>query len=89
MQGLLTAYGVALGEALRTLVGIHDPHRIVLGGPHWDTLAPHVLPAVEQSVRRDAPPEQLRLESSWLGGDVGALGAAALFLQSELSPATR
>ena len=89
MQGLLTAYGVALGEALRTLVGIHDPHRIVLGGPHWDTLAPHVLPAVEQSVRRDAPPEQLRLESSRLGGDVGALGAAALFLQSELSPATR
>jgi predicted NBD/HSP70 family sugar kinase len=89
MQGLFTAYGTALGEALRTLVGIHDPHRIVLGGPHWDTLAPLVLPAIEQSVRRDAPPEQLRLESSRLGGDVGALGAAALFLQSELSPAAR
>jgi predicted NBD/HSP70 family sugar kinase len=89
LQGLLDSYAEALGEALRTLVGIHDPHRIVLGGPHWDTLAPQVMPVIERRLRRDAPSERVRLESSRLGDDVGALGAAALFLQSELSPAGR
>ncbi|WP_434176651.1 ROK family transcriptional regulator [Brachybacterium conglomeratum] len=86
---LLEGYGAALGEALRSLVGIHDPHRVVLGGPHWDVLAPHVLGAIEERVRRDAPPEQVVIESSRLGDGVGALGAAALFLQRELSPAVR
>jgi len=86
---LLEAYGAALGEALRTLVGIHDPHRVVLGGPHWDLLASHVLPTIEERVRRDASPEQVGIESSRLGSEVGALGAAALFLQRELSPAAR
>lgn len=86
---LLEGYGTALGEALRSLVGIHDPHRVVLGGPHWDVLAPHVLARIEERVRRDAPPEQVEIESSQLGDGVGALGAAALFLQRELSPAVR
>lgn len=86
---LLEGYGTALGEALRSLVGIHDPHRVVLGGPHWDVLAPHVLARIEERVRRDAPPEQVAIESSQLGDGVGALGAAALFLQRELSPAVR
>ncbi len=86
---LLEGYGAALGEALRSLVGIHDPHRVVLGGPHWDVLAPHVLARIEERVRRDAPPEQVAIESSQLGDGVGALGAAALFLQRELSPAVR
>ena len=89
LQGLLDSYGAALAEALRTLVGVHDPHRIVLGGPHWDALAPHVMPVIERRLRRDAPSERVVLESSRLGDDVGALGAAALFLQSELSPAGR
>ena len=84
MQGLLT-YGVALGEALRTWSA-----SMTRTGSCWAGRTGHArtpcAPAVEQSVRRDAPPEQLRLESSRLGGDVGALGAAALFLQSELSP---
>jgi predicted NBD/HSP70 family sugar kinase len=86
---LFDAYGAALGEALRTLIGVHDPHRVVLGGPSWDALAPFVLPTVEERVRRDASPKQVRIESSRLGDDVGALGAAALFLQHELSPASR
>ena len=61
----------------------------MLGGPHWDALAPHVMPVIERRLRRDAPSERVVLESSRLGDDVGALGAAALFLQSELSPAGR
>ena len=86
---LLEGYGTALGEALRSLVGIHDPHRVVLGGPHWDVLALHVLPTIEERRRWDAPPGLVAIESSQLGNGVGALGAAALFLQRELSPAVR
>lgn len=52
-------------------------------------LAPHVLARIEEQVRRDAPAEQVAIESSQLGDGVGALGAAALFLQRELSPAVR
>lgn len=61
----------------------------MLEAPHWDVLAPHVLARIEERVRRDAPAEQVAIESSQLGDGVGALGAAALFLQRELSPAVR
>ena len=60
----------------------------MLEGPHWDVLALHVLPTIEERRRWDAPPGLVAIESSQLGG-VGALGAAALFLQRELSPAVR
>ena len=36
---LLDGFGTALGE-LRTLIGVHDPHRVVIGGPSWFSLAP-------------------------------------------------
>ncbi len=88
-RALTLAYGAALGEALRTLIGVHDPHRVVLGGPYWTALAPQVMPVIEARVRRDAPPERVQLMSSTLGDEVAALGAATLFLQRELSPAAR
>ncbi|MGP9537335.1 ROK family protein [Brachybacterium sp. AOP43-C2-M15] len=86
---LIEGYGIALGEALRTLIGVHDPHRLVLGGPHWRALAPFALPRIEERVRRDAPSHRVRIDSSHLGDGVAALGAATLFLQRELSPASR
>lgn len=88
-RALTLAYGAALGEALRTLIGVHDPHRVVLGGPYWNALSPQVMPVIEARVRRDAPPERVQLMSSRLGDEVAALGAATLFLQRELSPVTR
>lgn len=87
---LLHEYAAALGEALRTLIDVHDPHRLVLGGPYWDTLSPVVLAEVEQrALFTLASPRTTRIVSSTLGDGVGALGAAALFLQRELSPAAR
>ena len=85
---LLDGFGTALGEALRTLIGVHDPHRVVIGGPSWPSLAPLALPLVEQRALRSSP-HAVTIESSLIGDGVGALGAAALFLQRELSPTGR
>lgn len=88
-SALLGGFGSALGEALRTLIGIHDPHRLVLGGPYWGALAPLALPVIEARVRRDVAESRVRIDSSRLGEEVAALGAATLFLQRELSPSSR
>ena len=85
---LLDGFGTALGEALRTLIGVHDPHRVVIGGPSWPSLAPLALPLAEQRALRSSP-HAVTIESSLIGDGVGALGAAALFLQRELSPTAR
>lgn len=87
---LLAEYGAALGEALRTLIGVHDPHRVIIGGPFWDALAPVVLPVVqERAAATDRRPRPPHILSSTLGDDVAAVGAATLFLQRELSPTAR
>jgi predicted NBD/HSP70 family sugar kinase len=87
---LMGEYGAALGEALRTLIDVHDPHRLVIGGPYWDVLSPLVLPEVQRrAMFTMADPRTVRIVSSTLGNRVGALGAATLFLQRELSPAGR
>lgn len=87
-SALLGDFGSALGEALRTLIGIHDPHRLVLGGPYWSALAPLALPVIEARIRRDVAESRVRIDSSRLGEEVAALGAATLFLQRELSPSS-
>ncbi len=85
---LLDRFGTALGEALRTLISVHDPHRVVIGGPSWPTLAPLALPVLEERALAGVT-HPITIESSLIGDGVGALGAAALFLQNELSPASR
>lgn len=79
-------YGAALGHALRTLAGIHDPQRIIIGGPAWPALCPHAMPAIRDVLGEWQADQGMELESSHLGDDVGALGAASLFLEQELSP---
>lgn len=85
---ILTRFGTALGQALRTLIAVHDPHRVVIGGPSWPVLAPQVLELVRELASAGSRTE-VPVHSSQHGDDVGALGAAALFLQRELSPAGR
>lgn len=85
---LVSGHGIALGEALRTLISIHDPDRVIIGGPYWGVLAPFVFPYVEERTRRpDARRRRVEIVSSQLGDEVGAVGAATLFLERELSPA--
>lgn len=87
---LVAGHGRALGEALRTLIGIHDPHRIIIGGPYWGLLEEVSLPALrERALRAGGGDHGVLITSSTLGDDVGAIGAASLFLERELSPARR
>ncbi len=90
IAALVSEYGAALGEALRTLISVHDPDRVVIGGPYWGVLAPPTLPQVrERALRSDARGRHVEIVSSQLGEEVGAIGAATLFLERELSPAIR
>lgn len=87
---LLEQHGTALGEALRTLISLHDPHRIIIGGPFWDPIAPHAMPRViERASREGGSDHGVEIVSSDFGDDVGAIGAASLFLERELSPVGR
>ncbi|MFC0674646.1 ROK family transcriptional regulator [Brachybacterium hainanense] len=87
---IIAGHGRALGEALRTLIGVHDPHRIIIGGPYWGLLAELALPELRERALDGAGREHgVLIESSRLGDDVGAIGAASLFLERELSPARR
>ncbi|SKC81560.1 ROK family transcriptional regulator [Krasilnikoviella flava] len=86
---LIEEYGTALGEAARTLISIHDPHRVVIGGPYWGYLAEHATPQVARGARRSrGGSHEVSVASSTFGDDVGAIGAATLFLERKLSPAT-
>ncbi|MEN5075618.1 ROK family transcriptional regulator [Isoptericola cucumis] len=88
-RGLIEEYGAALGEAARTLISIHDPHRIIIGGPYWGYLDEHATPEVTRgAARARGGAHEVLVTSSTFGDDVGAIGAATLFLERELSPAT-
>jgi predicted NBD/HSP70 family sugar kinase len=83
-------HGAALGEALRTLIGIHDPHRVIIGGPYWRALEPHAMPQVlERALLGGGGRSGVTISSSAFGDDVGAIGAATLYLGRELSPTVR
>ncbi|WP_114855164.1 ROK family transcriptional regulator [Brachybacterium sp. YJGR34] len=85
---VIAGVGRALGEAARTLVSIHDPHRVIIGGPSWEHLEEVAMPAVVAGARRAFDgSHDLAVVSSELGDDVGAIGAATLFLERRLSPA--
>ncbi|MGF0118262.1 ROK family transcriptional regulator [Promicromonospora sp. Marseille-Q5078] len=88
-RSLIEGYGAALGEAARTLTSIHDPHRIIVGGPYWSYLAEHATPQVVAGARRAlGGSHDVPVTSSTFGDDVGAIGAATLFLERKLSPVT-
>lgn len=83
----ITTYGEALGAALRTLIGIHDPSTVILGGPVWGVLSPHLEDLVRDRALDGAHPSgRARIVSSQLGDDVGARGAACLMLDGALTP---
>jgi len=88
-RSLIEEYGVALGEAARTLISVHDPHRVIIGGPYWEYLADDAMPPVREHARgaRDGA-HHVPVTSSAFGDDVAAIGAATLFLEQKLSPAT-
>ena len=86
----IEAHGTALGEALRSLIWVHDPCLVLIGGPYWRILEPLAMPRVRERALPDAGvPERVVLRSSTFGDDAAAIGAATLYLEHELSPAAR
>ncbi|MGP5683541.1 ROK family transcriptional regulator [Brachybacterium alimentarium] len=85
-QEILAGHGRALGEAIRILAGIHDPQRIIIGGPTWPALRALAEQPAHAQVSQWLEGAHATMESSHLGDDIGAIGAACLFLDQELAP---
>lgn len=82
----LVQHGTALGATIRTLADIHDPRRIIIGGPIWPALRSVALPPVQDQLRTWLEQSSAVLEPTHLGDNVGAIGAACLFLEQKLAP---
>ncbi|KRC61465.1 hypothetical protein ASE14_11410 [Agromyces sp. Root81] len=78
-----------IAEALVVVINLLDLDVFVFGGPFWTSFAPLALEEIGE--RLNTSPHRMthlriRVETSSLGDDVVAIGAAALVLDSVLSP---
>lgn len=76
----------AVVEALDILARIHDPQRIIVGGPMLAALRPLAEPLIREGTAGWLEGSGCTLHFSELGNASGAIGAACLFLEEELSP---
>jgi glucokinase-like ROK family protein len=80
----LAEAGAYLGLAIANLVNLVNPQLVVLGGP-IAALGEPILEPIRREVRQRALPDSLvdlAIVPSTLGDAAGAIGAAALFLES-------
>ena len=76
----------AVVAALDILSRIHDPQRIIVGGPVLAALLPLAVPRLRAGTAEWLEGSECTLHFSELGNAAGAIGAACLFLEEELSP---
>ncbi|HEX7351297.1 ROK family transcriptional regulator [Brachybacterium sp.] len=86
-RAAISRHTTAIAAALRILSSIHDPQRIIVGGPVWTAFRPREAPRIREELAGWAESRHGILQPSELGNAVGAIGAACLFLERELSPA--
>lgn len=86
-QQAIARHVTAVASALRILARIHDPGRIILGGPVWMAFRTLERPRILAAMADWTAQGRGVVQPSELGADVGAIGAACLFLERELSPA--
>ena len=79
----------AVVAALEILSSIHDPQRIIVGGPVLAALLPVAAPRIRAGLAARLEETGGTLHFSELGNAAGAIGAACLFLEEELSPGRR
>src|SRR5699024_4615051 len=79
----------AVVAALEILSSIHDPRRIIVGGPVLTALLPLAVPRIRSGIAARLETTGGTLHFSELGNAVGAIGAACLFLEAGLSPGRR
>jgi predicted NBD/HSP70 family sugar kinase len=87
---LLDRASLAIAEAVRMLVGIHDARYVVIGGPFWSHLESVCLPKIREVLLAAPGGKGIEaiVESSLVGYNVGAIGAASLVLTSAFSAHT-
>lgn len=83
----IAGHATAVAAALRILANLHDPQRIIVGGPLWTAFHEWEIPPIREILAGWAEQRDGVLQFSELGDSVGAIGAACLFLERELSPA--
>ena len=79
----------AVVAALEILSSIHDPQRIIVGGPMLTALLPLATTRIREGTAARLVETGGTLHFSELGNAAGAIGAACLFLEEELSPGRR
>jgi predicted NBD/HSP70 family sugar kinase len=86
-QQTVTRLTTAAASALHTLASIHDPQRIIVGGPVWMAFRDLEWQRLQEVMAGWVAGGDRVIQSSELGLAVGAIGAACLFLERKLSPA--
>lgn len=80
------AHLAAVVAALDILARVHDPQRIIVGGPVLAALQPLAAQQIRARTAEWLEGSGCSLHFSELGNAAGAIGAACLFLEEELSP---
>lgn len=87
-RAVLVPPGRALAETMRLLCAIHDPDRVIIGGPYGGLVGEGALPMLRRATQRIHGEQSVPVDvvSSQLGPEVGAIGAASVLLERELNP---
>ncbi len=84
---LMNRAASALAEAARMLVSLHDASLVVFGGPFWTGLSEHYLEVIRPALANAPEVRSIlpRIESTILGDEVVAAGAACLVFDAQFS----
>lgn len=92
IAGLLERAAALLASALMSVVNLLDVAEVVMGGHHFDTVAPLFLPVIRETVTGKVLRRHIASTSvtvSGLGEEANAIGAASLVLHLGLPAALR
>lgn len=90
-RGVFAEAARHLARGLLIIANILDVSRIVAGGPYWDRFASVALDELRAAMIGDPvmmTPHPVEVQSTRLGSDVAAVGAACLVLDAMHSPKT-
>jgi predicted NBD/HSP70 family sugar kinase len=82
---VLDETGAYLGRAVAMAVNLLNPDTVIVGGPVGEPAAPYLIPAMARALRARAlsiPRAAVRIVAGTLGENAGAIGAAALALET-------
>ena len=87
--GIIERSAARIARTVAVLTNMLDVDRVVFGGPMWSRLAAYYLPAIPallEEMRATRSIHQISVVGTSIGEEVGAIGAACLILDHELTP---